>query len=87
MTELNQIPQPPSKLTGLVQWASQVTAYLTRQASANTKPVEAQIVQLRHKLPGDGAKATKDGILMWDAATGQVVVSVGGAWKTIDYTP
>ena len=33
------------------------------------------------------AKATEDGILMWDAAQDAVVVSKNGAWVKLKYDP
>ena len=43
----------------------------------------------RNKLQfrDSAAKATEDGILMWDAAQDAVVVSKNGAWVKLKYDP
>ena len=55
-------------------WGERINKFLV--ATRNT---------LQHK--DADSKATEDGILMWDAAQGTVVVSKNGAWIKIQLDP
>ena len=67
------IPPPPLGSSWKI-WGERINKYLT--STRNT---------LQHK--DSDSKATEDGILMWDATQGTVVVSKNGAWVRIELDP
>lgn len=66
-------PQPVG--TDWREWAGAVARFF------NNRPATAQPVLLPTKRPGDSAAI--DGLLVFNAATGKVQVSVGGAWTDV----
>lgn len=71
------IPQPTGNL---YQWATKVVGYL-RSKEQEQKVPSPRPVQLEHRMAG--AKATKDGLLMWDPTAGQMIVAIGGVWYKV----
>ena len=65
---------PPPLGTNWKSWAERLNYFLT---------------STRNKLQyyNAEAKATEDGILMWDEAQNAVVVSKNGAWVKLKYDP
>jgi len=78
------IPFPPSSSEPtnkqLSSWASAVTVFLRTLVNQPN-----QAVQLPY-LNSD-SRASDDGILMFDPASGHVVVSVSGEWKKLEFVP
>ena len=66
-------PPPPLGSNWKI-WGERINKFLT--STRNT---------LQHK--DSDSKATEDGILMWDATQGTVVVSKHGAWVRIELDP
>jgi len=66
-------PPPPLGANWKI-WGERINKFLT--STRNT---------LQHK--DSDSKATEDGILMWDATQGTVVVSKNGAWVRIELDP
>ena len=66
--------QPPPLGANWKSWAERLNYFLT---------------STRNKLQyyDAEAKATEDGILMWDEAQNAVVVSKNGAWVKLKYDP
>ena len=60
-------------------WATQLNEYLLRQTEGEIVP---EPVLLEHQVTRD-AKATVDGIMMFDPVLGAPVYSAGGAWVPI----
>jgi len=65
---------PPPLGDNWKPWAERINKFMT--ATRNK-------LQFRDSA----AKATEDGILMWDAAQDAVVVSKNGAWVKLKYDP
>ena len=65
---------PPPLGDNWKAWAERINRFMT---------------STRNKLQfrDSAAKATEDGILMWDAAQDAVVVSKNGAWVKLKYDP
>ena len=61
-------------------WATQLNEYLLRQTDSEIVP---EPVLLEHQVTRD-AKATVDGILMFDPLLAAPVYSAGGAWVSMD---
>lgn len=72
---------PPSPIgNSWKDWASQLVSYLKeRDVDATT---EARAIQLEHKI-GSAARATSDGVILYDPLESAIVVSVGGAWLNV----
>lgn len=64
-------------------WAQKLTAYLRVVERAVENPAP-KAIQLEHAK--ENAKATVNGLLMWDNTIGQVIVSKDGAWYALDMT-
>lgn len=87
MSLQHQLPSPPSgrvpTFGDMLKWAIALTAYLKRaEASAASSP---KTILLEGYTAT--AKATVDGMLMFDPATGSPVISVGGVWKHLQVIP
>lgn len=70
-------PIPLPSRGDLTKWALSIVDYLRDVESEITTP-GPKIVQLEYRKVG--AKATKNGILMWEPVSKQVIVSKDGAW-------
>lgn len=78
MSQLKPIPPFEGDLR---KWAADVVNYL-RTLEVFVETPSPKVVQLEFRKPG--AKASIDGLLMWDATAGTVVVSLGGAWYPVE---
>ena len=65
---------PPPLGSNWRTWAERINSFLTSTRN-----------KLQHK--DSDSKATEDGILMWDATQGTVVVSKNNAWVRIELDP
>ena len=65
---------PPPLGSSWKAWAERINKFLTSTRN-----------KLQHK--DSDSKATEDGILMWDATQGTVVVSKNNAWVRIELDP
>ena len=65
---------PPPLCSYWKDWAERINKFLTSTRN-----------KLQHK--DSDSKATEDGILMWDATQGTVVVSKNNAWVRIELDP
>lgn len=76
------IPVPSHHGKPITQWQQEVTEYLTSiQEHLNaTNPV-----QLTHMMGNESAVV--EGILMYDPATGEVVVSDGTQYRRLAFAP
>lgn len=81
-------PALPPNPTGISQqtWARQVYEYLLSQTSIKGR-TDPTPVQLTHVMAADMPRATRDGLLMFNPTTGKILVSVGGAWKSVTLDP
>ena len=81
---------PPQNYRSMEDWAKAVYEYATSGADA-TAAVDPQPVLLPHQTTdtqdGVGARATQDGILMFDPVSGAPVISIGGVWKELSIVP
>jgi len=77
---------PIPEITGnqVYNWAVKLTGYL-RAVEREIENPSPKTLQLEHAK--STAKATTDGLLMWDVITGSVIVSKNGAWHALDMTP
>ena len=66
-----ELPPPPIA-TSWTEWGERLNTFLARTRD-----------KLRFRLSGD--RATQDGILLWDTATEQVVVSHDGEWQGLGH--
>jgi hypothetical protein len=91
MSGLSKYPPPPSSYADWKQWATQLTLYLAKSSDIK-EPTNPQPIQLAHKLAATASnlgleRATTDGLMLYDPALGRVVISVGGVWKSLEWTP
>lgn len=64
----------------VAKWATDVVNYLKSMETFIVTP-SPKIVQLESRK--NGAKATTDGLVMWDVTANTMVVSRGGAWYPV----
>lgn len=81
---MKRLPLLIPPLGDLREWAQEATNVI-RSLTELHNQAHPQIVRLQHIEPG--AKATEDGLIMWDATESCPVVSEGGTWKKIALTP
>lgn len=67
----------PPYTGNLVPWIAGLTSYLKSLETFVVTP-SPKIVQLESRK--NSAKATEDGVLMWDVGAQSLVVSRGGEW-------
>lgn len=80
----------PPDPTAYQNWREYARALLDFQIDQQQGDVAVrpQAVLLRHvDTSGTAARATVDGLLVFDPVLGQIMVSIGGAWKEVEYTP
>jgi hypothetical protein len=76
------IPTPTSQQ--LYNWAIKLTNYL-QTLERSVENVAPKVVQLEHAK--STAKATTDGLMMWDSVSGCPIVAKNGAWYKVEITP
>lgn len=81
MSSKLQVPIPSGGDTR--KWIDDVTTFLRNLVQEVETPAP-KIVQLEHRR--SGAKATSDGIMMWDRSLGCPVVSFNNQWYRVNLT-
>ena len=81
MTSRTKFPPDPSQTPNLFEWARRITSYL-RDTDGAKSVVIPQAILLLHRIAGSLGleRATEDGLLMFNPATKNVEVTIGGSW-------
>lgn len=73
------LPPSPAQFRSIEEWAQQFYDYYLAE-TRNQQENDPLPVLLAHQTPSQLHRATTDGVLMYDPATGHPVVSKNGQW-------
>lgn len=85
MSNTTGLPPDPNQYPNIKKWAEDLIKFMTVSPPIRQR-TDPQAVQLAHQVSGGNAgvaRASSDGVLMFDPQGPNVVVSIAGAWEAL----